>query len=480
MNNLVKAFRSSAHSRALLLVALAALAVPGFAAQDKQDKRQLSDKTSEALGKLTPLLQAPQQDMNAILAIIDAALVNAPPTSWDRAFLLDRKATAHAQMDQYSKAIAPWEEALKISDQFGYFTSDETKNILFYLAQLIFVEAQSLKDKSEQMAQVRKAGEYLRRHLELNKKPPPETQTLYASILFSQATADPNNVNQEQLAQARHVVEEGLLGAIKPKDNFYQLLLAILQQQGDNEKSAQILEFLLKQNPNNRNYWGVLAGMYLQEAQASKNEKIVRTNYIRAINTVERAQSLGFMKTPADNFRLVSVYLLVGQFSKGTELLHAGLKSGQIESTIANWRLLGQFYQQANKDGEAILALEEAAKLFPKEGNLDIQIGELYRGREDTRQARAHYRRALEKGNLERPMGAYLLLAYSSMELEDWDEALRAITEASKFPEFAKERQNISLKEHIERTVRERDEVRREAEEARQKAAGNAPATPKQ
>src|SRR6185436_5297660 len=124
------------------------------------------------------------------------------------------------------------------------------------------------------------------------------------------------------------------------------------------------------------------------------------------------------------------------------------------------------------KDAEAIEALKEAQKLFPTEGMIDLHIGEIYRGMEKTKEARDYYRSAIKKKDkLEKPHVAYQLLAFAAMELDDWDEALMAITEASKSPEFQKDKQMQNLKEHIENTVKERNAAREEAEKKKQDKA---------
>jgi tetratricopeptide (TPR) repeat protein len=199
---------------------------------------------------------------------------------------------------------------------------------------------------------------------------------------------------------------------------------------------------------------------YLQLAN-DKDPAKTKQYYVRAINTIERAQAAGIMTDPKSNYNLVSIYIAAEQYSRATDILYTGLKKGTIESTPNNWRILGSYFQQANKDLQALEALTEAAKLFPKEGMLELQIGEIYRGMEKTKEARDRYRLALQKGNLEKPHIAYQLLAFAAMELDDWDEANKAVQEAAKFPEFKSDKQMQNLKEHIESTVKERNEAKK-------------------
>ncbi|MEO5959966.1 MAG: hypothetical protein ABIZ49_07020, partial [Opitutaceae bacterium] len=389
--------------------------------------------------------------------VIDNALKLAAPNSYDQAYLLDSKARIFAGNELYTQAIQPWEEVIRISEEYGYFEEKQRTMTLLFVAQFIYVESVNIKDKAQQNQQVSKAAGYLKRYLAREKSPTLETRMLYAQILYFQATSEPKAVNQDLLKEARHVVEEALLTSIRPKESTYTFLLAILQQQNEVERSTELLELILSQYPTKKDFWPALTGSYLQLANTNeKNESKAREYQIRAINSTERAQALGFMKTPSDNWRLVSMYLLAGQFTKGTELLHAGLRNGSIESTTTYWKYLGDYYRQAHKELEAVNALDEAAKLFPKDGSFHLQVGEIYRGMERTKDARDQYRLAVKKGNLDKPWNAYQLLAFAAMEMDDWDEALLAITKASEFPESNKDPQMVRLKEHIEKTAKDR------------------------
>ena len=449
------------------VTAALAIAVPqsSFAEEEKQ-QQQLTEKVSEALQKeIKPLQDA--KNYNGMLAVVDKLLAGVPPTSYDAAFLDDTKAKIYCGMEQYGKAIEPWERALRLAEQHNYFNERERQDMRKFLGQLIMADAATTKDKAKQQDAINRASGYIRTYLEKSPKPEPETQMLYAQVLYYQATADPEHVNQALLNEARKVVEKGMLGSIKPRDSFYMLLLVILQQQNDMHGYADTLELLLKQYPNKKDVWPMLFGAYVNLGATSKDERVQREYYVRAINTIERAQALGFMNTPRDNFNLVTLYINAGQFSKATDILHEGMRKGTIESTVNNWRILGGYYQQANKELQAISALQEATKLFPKEGTLELLMGQIYTQLDKTKEAHDAYARAVKKGNLgDRPHLAYLYLSYSAFELGNLEEALKAINEAAKFPDGAKDSQVKNLKEGIEATIADREATKAAAKKA--------------
>jgi tetratricopeptide (TPR) repeat protein len=188
-----------------------------------------------------------------------------------------------------------------------------------------------------------------------------------------------------------------------------------------------------------------------------KDEQKSRESFARAINTMERAQALGLMQTPKDNYNLVTMYYNAGQFGRATDLLYSGLKSGAIESDLKNWQLLAYSYQQIGRDAQAIAVLKEAGTAFPS-GQIEFQIGQIYSQMDNkTAEAYAYYSKAVAKGGLEKPHSAYMFLAYTAFELEKFDEALAAINKTIASPDGQKDAQAPRLKQAIEDAVKERE-----------------------
>jgi len=437
---------------------------------------ELSEKTREALGKLKPLQDA--QNYAGMLALIDA--IPFTPNSYDEAMILDMKAKIYGMTNQLSKAIGPWERAVKLSDQFNYFPEKQVLEIVYFLGQLYAQEAASTKDPKLAQEQFTKALAYFKRFMDNTPKPTPEAVSTYAMLLYYKAIADPKNPDQEMLKEARNVVERGLTSAIKPKESFYQLLLALQQQQNDLAGSAEILELLLKQNPSKKDQWQMLMAIYLQlsEKAREKDPAKGREYLVRAIVTAERAQQHGFLNSPKDNMTLVSLYLMANQFTKGTELLYNGMKKGTIESEPHNWRILGRYYQEANMNERAVEVLQEATKLFPKNGEMEVQLAQIYIQMEKTKDAFEHAKSAIAKGNLEgtKPYGVHYLVAYTAYELGRMEDAHKALLEAEKFEESKKDPQFARLKEVVVETLASKEKEKEKENE--QKTAPKKGATP--
>jgi len=468
--------------RAIIAPAILCVAILGSAQAQNPPAGQggqkqppsISEKTSEAFGKLRPLQES--QNYKGMLDVLDK--VEFKPNSYDEALILDMKAKIFAMTNQFSKAIGPWERAIELSDKYQYFSEKQTLDTVSLLAQLYGQEGSTTKVPAQQQQYFGKAITYFDRFIKGTKNPTPETMMAYASILYYRATADQNKVDQELLKKARSIVERGLTSSIKPKDGFYQLLLTLQQQQNDMAGSAEILELLLQQNPSKKDFWQLLMASYLQlsDKEGKKNPAAGREYLIRAIVTCERAQALGYMKTPKDSMNLVSLYLMANQFTRGTELLYNGMKSGGIDSEPGNWQVLGRYYLEANMNDRAIAVLKEASQLFPKNGEIELQIAQIHIQMENNKEALRHAKLAAQKGNFERtkPFSVYYLIAYTAYDMGEIDEAKAAVEKAGQYEESKKDAQFPRLKGVIEEAIAEREARKSDKPKAEAKKGGKA------
>ena len=434
-------------------------------AAEEQGPPGLNEKVSEALQqKVKPLLDAKNWD--GAMAVIDSVLVGLDPNGYDTAFLSDIKYKIFLQKNDYASAIAPMETTLRLADaNKNFFDKKTILDVVYLLAQIYYQEGTSSKDPTVQKNYFNKSSAYIKRWLQTTPKKNQEASLFYASILYNQAVVNPDKVDLDLIKRVQTEVKEGLLTSLKPKEGFYVLLSASLQQIGDLAGSAEVLEQMVKVKPDNRTYWLQLLAAYLNLGGGTeKDEQKSRESFARAINTMERAQALGLMQTPKDNYNLVTMYYNAGQFGRATDLLYSGLKSGAIESDLKNWQLLAYSYQQIGRDAQAIAVLKEAGTAFPT-GQIEFQIGQIYSQMDNrTAEAYAYYSKAVEKGGLEKPHSAYMFLAYTAFELEKFDEALAAINQTIGSPDGQKDAQAPRLKQAIEDAVKEREATKQTAE----------------
>ncbi len=448
------------HLLAGLTLACAGALLPALRAAD--DHAQLEPPTSEALSKVKDLTDAKNWD--GALKLLQDQLPNVSPTSYDTAMLDEVISKIQMQKGDYTNALLNMEAAVKLADSYNYIDASEVQELVYYLALMYNQEASTLKSPALQAQYLAKSTDYAKRWLDHSDKPAQDPQRLevmlfYVNVLYNRAVLNPAVPDLKLMKQCVTEIEKCLQSINHPKETFYILLLAALQQEGNFARSAEVLEFLVKQYPAKKDYWSQLVPIYLNLA-FDKDPERARDNNIRAILTIERAQALGFMRTPKDNYTLVGVYFNVGQFGKATELLHNGLKSGAIESLQSNWELLAYSYQQVDKPYQAIDALKEAARHFPKSGQIDYQIAQIYYSLEKPQDAFQSLESAVAKGHLDKPYVVYNFQAYVAYELNKFDEALVAVDKAIASPGSEKEPQLPRLKQAIEDALKEREQLK--------------------
>jgi tetratricopeptide (TPR) repeat protein len=418
---LVPATRALAFAVAMLL---------GSQAHAQQEERpySLGESTSTELSKVQPLLEA--NNPTAALAIVDAQIGKVEANSYDLAVLLQVKAQLLLQANRLKEGIEPLERCLALSDAHNppFFEQRVTQEFVYFLAQLYFQEATSTKDDKLASTYFDKAEAGMARWTDAATNPAAEPLMFYASLLFNRATQEGSSTDFARVDKALSLVDRALLLEARPKENLYVLKLACMLQKEKYAEAAEIIELLLQRKPENSSYWQQLVAIYLSLGQE-----------VRAVLSMERAQSHGFMNTPKDNYNLVGVYFNMGHYGKAAELLEAGLKRGTLDNDLKNWELLSYSYQQLGREFKSIDALNRAITANPTAGQLDYAVAQAYFGLNRNADAMRHAKEAVRKGNLNRPDQAYLFLAYLSFEAGEFQVALEATDKAIAYPESKEE-----------------------------------------
>jgi tetratricopeptide (TPR) repeat protein len=417
-----------------------------LAAQQPVRDYSFTDATSEVLPKYKQVVDAKNYD--AAIAILDAQIAKVPADSYDAAMLYQIKTQTLLQKGDFPKAIEPTERALAISDSKTptYFEERVTRDLVYFLAQLLVQEAVQTKVPATATILFQKADISMKKWLKLTPKSTADAQLLYAQLLYTWAVQNADKPDLKLIQRALNETETGLKLTIRPKDTFYVLKLAALQQLGRTEETADMFELLIKQKPESSTYYQQLAATYLS---AGKD--------LRAALTIERAQAQGHMNTSQYHFNLVGIYFNLGQYEKAADLLESGLKSGTIENEQKNWELYALCYQQLERPLKSIDVLKQAAKAFPKSGQLEFMIGQAYHGLEKPEEALTHLQAAVTKGNLTKPHQGYMYLAYIAFELKKFEVALEAAQKAAALPDGAKDPQTQAMIKAITDTIADRE-----------------------
>ena len=275
-------------------------------------------------------------------------------------------------------------------------------------------------------------------------------------MLYSQAIANDKKVDLGLLHQAQDAAQKALHLQVHPKESPILLLDLIYRDSNDLVDSARYLELLVQMAPEKETYWQQLWAVYMNLASSEdKDDEKALEYYARAINTVERAEAYGKMQSKKDHYNLATMYYSAGQYGRTTELLSAGLKAGTIDPDYNNWELLSYSYQQINQPAKAIEALKQAAKVLAlaDNGNIDLEIANLYTQSDNTTESYHYYKSAVAKGNLDKPFMAYEYLAYQAYAEEKFQDAMEAVTKALTYPQGKNSSPLASLRKQIQQSL---------------------------
>lgn len=420
---------ASSFSRKLLqiggLVTALVAVTPVISIAQEAPKKELSDKVSEGLGKLRPLTEGEGKNFAQALSLINGLLLTAAPGSYDQVVLNQIKVQILLSETKYAEAIPPMEAALRVGKANNFIAEKQYLEFTQILSQLYFQEATSTKDKTIRDKYLTKAYDTIQIYLKASPNPTADSIAYAATMIYTQATLDEKETNTELVKEARDLAKRGLLLSIKPRENFYVLILAALQQDGKNVEAADILELLVSQNPTSKQYWQQLQATYLTLANDDNvtAEEALSWN-VRTIVTIERAQKLGLLDTPRDHFNMVGILMNIQQFDQAIVMMERGLANKKIELTQTNFEYLASSYQQVHKPQKAIEVLKRATKLSPKEGELEYRISNIYYSIDNMKEAYSHGNTALKKGKLKNAPVTQLFVAYLAFELKKFDEAL--------------------------------------------------------
>ena len=142
----------------------------------------------------------------------------------------------------------------------------------------------------------------------------------------------------------------------------------------------------------------------------------------------------------------------------GVTMLARGMESGVIKPTRENWELLSQAYQMAQENELAIGALQKAAALAD-DGELFVREAQLHAAVDNWEGVQRAAEHAVEKGGLENPGRAWMMIGMAAYERGENAAALRALREAAKHADSKRNAEQWI--QYINNQIRAERELRR-------------------
>jgi len=400
--------RTSTAARAIipLLCFLLGASFPAASllAQDSGERQErktrkaqsMSQKVYEALTEAQELIEAKQYQQG--LAVLRGLEGEKKLTPYEKAQLYNYFAYTYFTLEKYQDAIRSYERVLQQPELPPALVS----NSLYTLAQLYFITEE-----------YRKAVGTIEKWFKTADKP---TENAYMLLGQGYYQLEEYKKSLQPLKKAYKMVRDR---GDQPKENLLLLMRVNYYNLGDYKNMVNVLRELVVLYPKTE-YWLTMAGAYSELKALDKQMSIMEALY-----------ESGNLPKGNQQLNLANLYLLHEVPYKAAEILDRGIEKGIIEKRVRNLRLLSQAWLQAQESEKAIEPLKQAARMS-KDGDLDVRLAQAYINLDRYKEAVDALETGLKKGGVKRPDTAYVMLGLANFELQRFNSAIRAFSEASK------------------------------------------------
>lgn len=359
-------------------------------------KQSLSKQTFRQLQQAQEWLES-GEDEKAIDQL-QAMVGERADKPYEQAVVLQSLGYAEVAREQFSAAIP----SLKRSLGMNVLPAEVQQELRYNLAQLYmateaFAEAISQLHSWMALAQSQKAEAYV----------------MLGSAYFQ----------LKQYKQSVTPFQKAIQFSDRPKESWYQGLLAVYTELKDYPASVALLHTMVRKFPNRSVYWQQLAGM-----------ELTRERYPQALALMEMAYREGHLDSERQLLNLAQLYLLMGAPYKSGSLLEVEFKRGRIKKNGKNLGLAANAWHQAKEHERAIDALERAAGVGVNAA-IELRLSQMYMTVHRWADAEKRLVELLSINGVEGQLGgkAWVLLGVVRFEQDKLEGARDAFTSAKGF-----------------------------------------------
>lgn len=215
------------------------------------------------------------------------------------------------------------------------------------------------------------------------------------------------------------------------KENWYQVLRAIHNTLDELDDVIRYAELLTTRWPK-KQYWTQLSSVYAQKASSDGlSEEEVISLEKKQLAAFEMAHRQGMLDSGRELETMAQLYLYHESPYQSSSVIGMALDEGISERTRRNLELYATGLVTGKDLEDAVVPLGEAAELSD-DGNLYLQLANVYLNLDKYQEAAEALDSALSKGGLNRPDQSSLLQGQAYLALEDFDKARESFREAAK------------------------------------------------
>jgi tetratricopeptide (TPR) repeat protein len=223
-----------------------------------------------------------------------------------------------------------------------------------------------------------------------------------------------------------------------PREGWLQLLLAIQLTRKDYEAALPVLEMLVVRYPT-KGYWLNLATVH--GALGNFEEALIR---------LQLAHEQDLLTTDAELRRLAQLLMFLDLPYRAALVLEEGYADGILTEDTSGFEMLSNSWIAAREYEKAVEPLEKAASLAPG-GELYVRLAQVHLQREKWGEAASALGRALDKGGLDNPGDAELLMGIAIYSQKKPAQARPWFSRARKH-DASREEADVWIK-HLEREL---------------------------
>ena len=206
--------------------------------------------------------------------------------------------------------------------------------------------------------------------------------------------------------------------AIKPKESWLQLELAILFINKRYDEAIDVVKKLSTYWPEKEKYWETMAGTYMEMQKDANALAALSLGYKN--NAISKAETL-------ENLARLNLYLEIPY--QAATLIEKNIQDGNIENSEKNLRLLLGAWTAAREFNKAIAVIDILAPITG-EGKLYIQKAMLLNENGDWEGVKDATEKALYDEELENKGDVFILRGMAETELGYYDQAIESFTQA--------------------------------------------------
>lgn len=207
----------------------------------------------------------------------------------------------------------------------------------------------------------------------------------------------------------------------EPKKSYYQMILSAHWELKDIVGAAAVLTQMVEYFPENTSFWRQLSSIYMQLDKYQESLAVMEMLYLR-----------GELSTEADYKSLSSLFSYEDIPLRSAQILEEGILKGVVKPEEKNWRAVAQSYHLSSDLSKAIVAYGKTAEIS-KTGDAFIKQAQLYNDKKQWNQAVKAFDKGIQKGGLKDIGRAYLDKGVVLISLEQCDNALKVLKQASKY-----------------------------------------------